>query len=342
MAELDVEKLLENALISVRLGMEDFQRSKAAVAEGGDAARALSAVRNLFAGVLLLFKYKIANSVDDPEDAGALIFNPPDVMPFPDGEGGIEWKPDGKFRGTTIDVFTIRKRFKAFAIEVDWKTIDKLQECRNHLEHLHPANTLGEVAGFVAELFPLLRDFVEIQLEKAPADLLGQAWPIMLEHHQFFAATSKACEAAWAEAGVPEEMGGFLEAARCAGCSSSLLRPHPEDIDAGETVSRSDDVFRYSCVACGQSGLIAPLLMKSLNDAYDYDHRDGGEAGVETCFACKRDAFVISEGHCFWCQAELEHSKCEFCGEPLRPDDQDNNGLCGYHAHKMEKAMRED
>lgn len=56
----------------------------------------------------------------------------------------------------------------------------------------------------------------------------------------------------------------------------------------------------------------------------------------------KRDAFVISEGHCFWCQAELEHSKCEFCGEPLRQDDQDNNGLCGYHAHKMEKAMRED
>jgi hypothetical protein len=342
MVELDVEKLLENSLISIRLGMEDFQRSQTPEAQGGDAARALSAVRNLFAGVLLLFKYKIANSVEDLEDAGTLIFNPPEVMPFPDGNGGIEWKPAGKFRRTTIDVAAIRKRFEAFGIEVDWTKIDKMQECRNHLEHLHPANTLGEVAGFVADLFPVVRDFVEVQLHKVPADLLGGAWPIMLEHHQFFAATSKECEQAWAEAGVPDDMHRFMASAKCDACGSALLRPHPEEIDVGERVSSAEDVFRYRCVACAHESLIAPLLVKALNNAYDYDHRDGGEEGVEECFACKRDTFVIDEGHCFWCEAELEHPECTFCGESLRQDDQDNGGLCGYHAHQMEKAMRED
>lgn len=342
MVELDVEKLLENALISIRLGMEDFQRSKAPAAGGGDAARALSAVRNLFAGVLLLFKYKIANSVDGPEAAGALIFNPPEVMPFPDGSGGIEWKPVGNFKRTTIDVGAIRKRFETFGIEVNWKTIDKLQECRNHLEHLHPANTFGEVAGFVADLFPVVRDFVEVQLEKTPADLLGVAWPIMLEHHQFFAATSRECDAAWAEASVPDEMDQFMASAQCGACGSALLRPHPEEIDDGETVSSGDKSFRYRCVACAHEALIAPLLIKALNHAYDNDHRDGGEPGVEACFACNRDTFVAIEGHCFWCEAELDHAKCTACGELLRQDDQHNGGLCGYHAHMMEKAMRDD
>ncbi len=142
MLELDAEKLKENAVTSIRLGIEDFQRSQAPEAQGGDAARALSAVRNLFAGVLLLFKYKIAISVDNPERATELIFNPPEVLPQADGNGGVEWKPMGKFKKTTIDVGTIKKRFEGFGIQVDWNVVDKLQECRNHLEHLHPTNTL--------------------------------------------------------------------------------------------------------------------------------------------------------------------------------------------------------
>lgn len=67
MPALDAEKLKENALTSIRLGIEDFQRSRLSLEQNGDPARALSAIRNLFAGVLLLFKYKIATSVDDPE-----------------------------------------------------------------------------------------------------------------------------------------------------------------------------------------------------------------------------------------------------------------------------------
>jgi hypothetical protein len=42
MAELDAEKLKENALTSIRLGIEDFQRTKQTNEQGGDPARALS------------------------------------------------------------------------------------------------------------------------------------------------------------------------------------------------------------------------------------------------------------------------------------------------------------
>jgi uncharacterized protein with PIN domain len=339
---LDAEKLKENALTSIRLGIEDFHLSRLAREKNGDPARALSAIRNLFAGVLLLFKYKIATSVDDPEDAAILIFNPPEVLPQADGNGGVDWQPVGKFKRTTIDVATIKKRFECFDIETDWDTIDKLQECRNHLEHLHPANTLGEVADFVAELFPILRDFVQTQMNEQPAELLGAAWPIMLDHHTFFIDTSAECVEAWNDAGVPDMMQHWLEKCRCENCGSSLLRPHPDDINDAISVERHDDVFRYVCVACGHSDRIGPLMIKNFDDAYYYDPRDGGEPSVETCNECQRETFVIGEQHCAWCGSELDHTQCDICEEALGQDDQHNGGLCGYHNHMYEKAMHDD
>jgi hypothetical protein len=339
---LDAEKLKENALTSIRLGIEDFQRSLLLPEQNGDPARALSAVRNLFAGVLLLFKYKIATSVDDPDDAATLIFNPPEVLPQSDGNGGVEWQPVGKFKRTTIDVATIKKRFEGFDIEMDWGTIEKLQDCRNHLEHLHPANTLGEVADFVAELFPILRDFVHKQMNEQPAELLGAAWPIMLGHHKFFTNTSAECSAAWNEAGVPDLMQPWLVQCRCEECGSSLLQPHVDDIEEGMSVEWHDDAFRYHCIACSHSDLIGPAMLKKLDDAYHYDPRDGGEPDIETCNECRRDTFLIGEQHCVWCRAELDYPECVVCEEALRQDDQFNGGLCGYHNHMHEKFMRDD
>ncbi len=243
MPRLDAAKLRENALTSIRLGVEDFERCRH---PGGDPARALSAIRNLFAGVLLLFKYKIATCVDDPANAAALIFNPPEVLPHSDGEGGIAWVPVGKFKPTTIDVGTIQKRFEAFEIDVDWDVIEKLQACRNHLEHLHPAHTLGEVAEFVAELFPVLRDFIQTELGESPAAILGDAWQLMLLHHNFFVDTTKRCEEAWSEAYVPEGMEPWLKESKCPECGSTLLAPAQENLDAGDSVERNDDRFKVS------------------------------------------------------------------------------------------------
>ncbi|MEB0042645.1 hypothetical protein [Pseudomonas sp. MH10] len=342
MPRLDAAKLRQNALTSIRLGVEDFERCRLNGDAGGDPARALSAIRNLFAGVLLLFKYKIATCVDNPEDAAALIFNPPEVLPHSDGNGGIEWVPAGKFRPTTIDVATIQKRFEAFRIEVDWAVINKLQACRNHLEHLHPAHTLGEVADFVAELFPVLRDFIQTELEELPASILGDAWQIMLLHHNFFVDTTEQCAEAWSDACVPQGMEPWLEECKCPQCSSTLLAPVQANLDAADTVESNDDIFQATCMACGHTTLIAPLMIDALERAHSYDPRDGEEPSVESCNLCSRDTFLIDEQSCLWCAAELEYTECEICDEGLRQEDQDNDGLCSYHAHSYEKFMRDD
>ncbi|BEO51078.1 hypothetical protein SMQE21_10180 [Serratia marcescens] len=329
---LDAEKLYDNAVISIQLGIEDFEQSNS-----GIPTRALSSVRNLFAGLLLLFKYKIAVSVNDPADAYMLIFNPPFILPKSDGNGGVKWVPDGKFKKTTIDVQGIEQRFEGFGIDVDWAAIKKLQDCRNHLEHLHPQHTLGEVGGFVADLFPVLSDFITNQLAQAPSDVLGSAWDKMLAHQDFYNQQLAQCEESWESAGVPEGMKIYLTQCICDMCASKLLAANQSDIDENLTVENDENKFRYRCLSCSHSDHIVPLLYEAFRLENDFDPRDGDEPTHENCHQCGHDTFLILEQHCAWCEATLDYEQCSICGEHLGQDDQVNDGLCGYHNHMSSK-----
>jgi hypothetical protein len=328
---LDPIKLKENALTSIRLGVEDFQKS-----QSGDPARALSAVRNLFAGVLLLFKYRLTVGIDDPMEAHNLIFNPPEVLPGPDGNGGVIWEPKGKFKATTIDLGTIRKRFDAFGITVDWTIIDRMQKERNDLEHLHPASALGAIAEYVADMFPVLRDFITHEMGESPADLLGDTWAAMLSHHDFFDATLAACKDAWSPAAVPNRMVPTLEEVRCPECGSPLLRPADDTNDAGATVDEPGHTLL--CMACNHHDETVPLIEVALLESLGgYSAYDDDFCPVDTCPSCDHETFVVSEEECFWCEYTLEYIECFVCGEGLSLGDQDNRGLCGYHNYVMEK-----
>lgn len=327
---LDATKLYDNAVISIKLGIEDFELSTNSEEQQ---ARALSSVRNLFAGLLLLFKYKIASSVDNPEDAYTIIFNPPVIVPETDGNGGVRWVPDGKFKQTTIDVQGIKQRFKGFGIDVDWNAIKQLQDCRNHLEHLHPKHTYGEVAGFVASLFPILSSFITDELQKVPSDVLGSAWDKMLAHKDFYNMKLAECKESWQSAGVPTGMLVYLEDCSCKMCSSKLIKATPEDLEQNLTVKDNEDKFHYRCLDCTYRDLIAPELYHAFYLANSYDPRNGEEPTHETCFQCNHDTFSLIDQTCAWCEATLDYNECSSCGESLSQDEQDLGGICGYHYH---------
>lgn len=335
----DPAKLRDNALASIKLGVEDFEISQKPEFQNGDPARALSAARNLFSGLLLLFKYKIATLVKDPGVASTLIYNPPEILPGPGENGGIKWAPRGNFRKTTIDLCTIQKRFDSFKIETDWKVIEKLRYVRNDLEHLHPRHSLGEIAYFVAELFPVLRDFIEIGLQLNPLTLLGHTWSTMLTHHDFFSNNRKLCNDEWDELGIADNALPYIDLSQCEHCGSPLIRPSLKG-DAASFLLPDGDL-NYVCIACSQGGKILPLIIKALGEGYNYDIRDGGEPGIEECYECEHETFVIADQKCFWCESELQYQKCNYCGESLRQEDQMNNGLCSYHNHKMGKVRDE-
>ncbi|AUY74018.1 hypothetical protein ACOXPD_004280 [Escherichia coli O5:H32] len=331
---LDADKLYDNAIASIQLGIEDFQLSQ----QPDNSLRTLSSIRNLYAGLLLLFKYKIAKSVDTPEHAYVLIHNPPSKMlPHPDGKGGVEWKPEGKFKKSTIDVCGIKERFHKFNIKVDWPAIEKLQDCRNHLEHLHPQNTFGELAGFVADLFPVLESFITNELDKIPQDVLGSSWSTMLEHKTFYNSKLYECRSTWEYAGIPEGMMEFLPECCCDKCGSKLIKASQDSLEEGLTVEDFESDFKYLCVACGNINLFTPLLMQVFEDEFFYWPPDGDEPTYEECFNCNHDTFILAEQKCRWCGYEVDYNECYICGTTLSQDEQDFGGVCGYHHDLMNK-----
>ncbi|MGJ7249572.1 hypothetical protein [Morganella morganii] len=335
---LDADELYKNALASIQLGLEDFKNSQLPIDNGGNPSRTLSAIRNLYAGMLLIFKYKIIISVDSEEDAYQLIFMPPHkILPHPDGKGGITWKPDGKFKQTTIDVDGIKQRFQKFNINVDWDVICKLQKSRNDLEHLHPKNSHGELAGFVANLFPILNDFITKELSEDPVKLLGDSWLIMLGHQEFYMLKIDECKKTWGDTNVPIGMLEFLGECKCQECGSSLLKANQENIDSGDKVYLDEEEFKYDCISCGYSDLIVPLLISKLESEFFYWLPNGDEPNYELCLNCNHDTFILREQRCRWCGYELEYTNCKLCDIFLNQDDQNNMGVCGYCNNLMHK-----
>ncbi len=325
--KFDKQKLLDNAVTSIRLGVEDFENADAM---GGDPARSLSSVRNLFAGVLLLFKFKIADCATNDDEAESLIFIPPKIQPFPDGKGGVVWVPHGKFMRTTINVATIKERLDAFKIGNDWKVVEHLQSLRNDIEHLHPNEAHGDLLVFVANLFPVLSDFISKQLGKTPGDLLGDAWSIMLNHANTFQKHKEDCEREWAKAGIPGRMGEFIGYVRCEACCHPLVRPNPEQLEEGMTVESNEYEFEYQCVLCDNRDNIKNDLIYELKKSFNTDYKSQRE-DVENCISCGRSAFVVSEGKCYWCGQEQTHKLCSICGEWLSQHESDMGPLCSNH-----------
>lgn len=320
-SSLDINRLKENAVVSIQLGIEDFEVCQKKVAEGGKPARALSAIRNLFSGVLLLFKYRIVLSVPDDkqEQREQLIYNPPhEILPYVDDDGDVEWKPKGKFKLTTIDVNNIKSRFETLKIDTNWKVINKLQQCRNHLEHLHPENTLGEIADFVAELFPILRDFIQDELEEDPKELLQNSWEVLLKKHDFFEDTRRKCMKEWEKVYVPTKMWESLKQSQCEGCGSVLLMPSQGSTDLGRDVQGFPDTFQYKCQECGKEGLIATLLRDQLDILYSQRAKEQDiHPELQECPECYEFTFVSEEGECFWCGYENKYTECAICGGEL-------------------------
>ncbi|WP_339071500.1 hypothetical protein WIN67_14015 [Pseudomonas idahonensis] len=112
---LDKMNVLENAVISIQLGIEHYQLTQG---ERENPLRAVSAARNLFAGALLLFKYKFSTLADSPEHATNLIYKPRKLKPCLKDDTNIEWRLELE-QNKTIDVTDIQLYFEGLGVRTD-------------------------------------------------------------------------------------------------------------------------------------------------------------------------------------------------------------------------------
>lgn len=309
--------LLKNAIDSIQLGIEDYQAN--------DERRAASAVRNFYAGVLLLGKACLLNAApeSDPMDVLASRFTP-----VPDGSGGVNYVPQGQ---TTIDLQELRDRFKSFGLVWPDGDIKRLQRLRNELEHFHSETPSAAMSEVIAACFPLVAGFLEI-LELDPANSLGEAWSAMLAEKAFFKKKKAECDATLAKVDWPIEL-SKLDEIECPACGSALLCQKHADNDEPASIEGA-------CKACGKDISAEKFVEAVVGAEYGSDAylaaKDGLGSVIHDCLECGNATYA--GGECWFCEYEIS-GECARCFTSLTPENlsPDSSTLCGYCDHIMSK-----
>lgn len=306
--------LMQNALESIEIGLEDYA--------SGQSKRITSALRNLFAGVLLMLKEKLRRL--DP----ALISK--QLKLVLDAAGKVKVEATGK---QTVDVEQILERFRDLGIQVNEKPIRRLQQLRNNAEHLAPSHPPKVVQEAIASVFAVVAQFLFKELELVPADVLEpSAWQAMLDESETFKVVEQDCAAARRALDVPDAARVLVdEQLECPACGSELLKPG--------TAPYPDCDF--TCHACGEVTAAQGAVEKALQDLYRGEAyeaaKEGYEAAIGLCPTCSAETFVIAEDICFICSEGRPYDRCLRCDESLSLSEQDLGGLCNYCEHMSKK-----
>lgn len=317
--------ILQNAIDSIQIGIEDY--------EDGDSRRYVSAVRNISAGTLLLYKEKLCRL--SPEHDKELLIKQ-NIRPIHTEAGDITFEGKGN---KTVDVQSIKERFNSLKVAVDWKRFDEINSLRNDLEHYYTSKSPDAIREIIAKSFLLIRDFLVNELNESPQELIGdECWGSLLNVAEVYSAEESACKKSidkvdWKYQTVEDA----LEHLRCPACHSSLIHA-PDENEVYPNIG-------LHCKSCNHEFNIEEVIEQCIDDSLSGEAytavKEGGDSPYETCLECDKSTFIISEGCCVACGYELEYLNCEMCEEPLTLNDQWNEGKCSYCQYKWDKMMAE-
>lgn len=319
-AGLSMNSLFNNAIQSIQLGIEDYQAN--------DPKRALSAVRNFYAGALLLAKEVLVRKAPKA--------NPRDVLgarykPVPDGTGGIDFATASN---KTIDFEEIGARFKDFGLSIDQSALRDLNRIRTDIEHLFTDASRDSVLEAMGRAFPVVVQLFRLAGED-PRSILGPSWQTMLDVRAVYERELADCKRTFE--GVEWKSASMAEAALCCPACGSHL------VERKDTTRSSHQYADALCRACGADSSAEQIIEAALEQYFEVESyvaaKDGAEQPVFDCSECSVKAYVIWDGEngCVWCGTSL--GKCLRCHAGLTPDNVswDNNDLCSYCDNLMSK-----
>ena len=239
--------ILKNAIESIQVGIEDYQ--------DGDERRSVSAVRNISAGILLLYKEKLCQLSPD-KDKELLIRK--DIRPIQNESGELSFEGRGK---KTVDVQSIKERFSSLKVKVDWSRFDEINQLRNDLEHYYTSKSPDAVREVVSKSFLLIRNFITNELENDPQELIGdESWSVLLEVSDVYAKEELFCQETihkidWKYGSVRESLGHL----RCPECHSSLIQaPYSDD---------NYPCVNLNCRSCNNDFSIDEVIGQCIDDS---------------------------------------------------------------------------
>ncbi|WGO99790.1 hypothetical protein QFX18_06900 [Saccharophagus degradans] len=315
--------ILNNAVAAIQVGVEDY--------ENGEPNRLLSSMRNVVSGLLLLYKEMLHRLSPDYDKDLLLKQN---LKPVQQGEG-IVFKGIGK---NTVDVHTIKTRFKDFGIEFDKDKdvmLRSIIELRNNIEHYYTDVKPIEIEQLLAKAFVLIHDFTSRVLKEDPGKLFGEeCWSTMLFVSDVYDSQTKLCQDSFQNVNWKyETVKESLCELNCSQCNSDLI----------QAINEGDELpdIHLRCASCSHEFLFADILVECVTEYMDMiSHAffmDSGESPNTECLECGEATYIFHEGCCVNCGYTLEYTECAVCGNDLSIDEQHFNGLCSYHDYVASK-----
>lgn len=316
--------ILKNALDSITIGLEDFKST--------DERRIVSSTRNIFAGILLLFKHRLCEL--SPENSDEALIKQK-VLPAFDSTGTVNWIGKGK---KTVDVQNIRDRFESLGIQVDWKRLNKINQYRNDIEHYYSTMNTESVQQLISDSFIIIRNFIVEELEEEPRKLLGEEyWKILVDVNEVYEKEKQECGASLGKlVYFSNKVLLALKEFNCPECGSGLLE---STSDAGLAIETS-----FKCRSCNSEFYYESIVNEAINDYFAYDayesYQNGEDTPVIDCPYCFDGNYLFHEGICVVCGESATH-ECSRCFVTIPPEEISDDNVCGYCAHMWEKVMTE-
>jgi hypothetical protein len=309
--------LLDNAITSLLLALEDYS--------SGKDARLLSAVRNLHAGILLLYKEKL-RLLSPPGTDEVLVKARSKFQRT--AAGGVLVVGDGK---KTADVTQIKERFKSLGVNTHWDRFDKVSALRNEIEHYFTTANRGAIGAMISDTFLIIRDFIHDELGQDPKALLGDdTWAQLLSVSEVVEKERELCRKALGA--IDWESDTLAEAIldlTCNECGSPLLFPLKNTKDTN-----------LECRSCGEEDSYENYAERAVSDHLaDENHhsiKDGGEEVLITCPYCHSEAYVVEENQCVVCRESCA-TTCSVCDQSIPVSELSEDGRCGYCLHMASK-----
>lgn len=312
--------IFNNAIDSITLGIEDFQSR--------DARRLISSARNLYAGILLLFKSRLAELSPANSDESLIKAR---VLPVKSANT-VYWKGLGK---KTVDAGQIKERFDSLGISADWARVNAVQDYRNNIEHYHDVKKLSQraVRKLIADCFIVISDFLRDESGADPLKVFEpEIWNTFVAEAEVYKKEKDSCvksiQATDWEFLLLESV---LLKATCPECGSGLLE------FSGKSRDRDEAIFK--CRSCGKTFDFRVMVEEALNQQFaeaNYRFEADGQYPVTIrCPACQLHTYLVEDNTCLVCE-ESSPTECALCGCTI-PLEEMGRTLCGFCSNSMSK-----
>jgi RNase P subunit RPR2 len=314
--------ILQNAVNSIIIGLEDLESS--------EERRLVSAVRNIHAGILLLFKHKLAEL--SPAGSDEVLIKDT-VLPIIGEDGRIFWTGKGK---KTVDVRQIQERFNSLGVRVDWNRVEAIQKYRNDIEHYFSRTHPDSVRKLVSDCFIVIRDFVRVNLGMDPRDLLGDDyWNILVSTAEVYQREKEECLESLGTVDWQSQV--LLESIKkmiCTECDSDLISLENNPVELSDA--------QLKCRSCGKTWDYEEAVEEALSlyESREKSYRDYKEEYSEplgNCPSCESNTYIGEENYCPKCGAGGPYI-CKRCGNEILIEELVIGGdYCSWCEHMMSK-----